>query len=875
MALASVGLGWVVAGRALRPAHPGDGHRPPAVAGQPPRAARPRRPPRRAQGAGRHLRRHAGPAGVGLREPAPVRGQRVPRAAHPAGDPAHPGRRGPGRPRHLARTTSGPWPWPCGTPSTAASGSSTACWCWPAASRATSPGSRSTWPRWPPLALDQSPAEAAAGGPAGGARGWRRRPSPAAGSCSSGWWATWCRTPSATTSPAGGWRSRPAPTGRVRVTNSGPVVPPDQVADLFEPFRRLAPDRWPPAPRPGRVGAGRGPRPVDRPLGGPGPRWRRGRGTPAGRRPRRHRPPALGARRPDGGGRARHRHARGRGDRLAWPAVRDGGLDEEALDLLRRLTGDPTSEFRPDQLDVIRRLVGERQRVLMVQRTGWGKSAVYFIATRHAPGPGRRADAARVPAPRPHAQPDRGRRADGGAGGHHQQRQPGRVGRRSRTGSTTASVDILLISPERLANPKFRADVLPKVGADGAGCSSSTRPTASPTGATTSAPTTGGWCGCSTSCPPASRSCAARRRPTTGWSPTSPPSSVPTWWRCGGRWRGTASALHVLEIRPQAERLAWLAETIPRLPGTGIVYCLTIRDTERVAGWLESRGIAAVAYSGETDAAQRPVIEQALLANEVKVVVATSALGHGLRQARPGLRHPLPVARGRRSPTTSRSAGRAGPSPSRSGSCCAGCEDADIQDYFIRSAFPPPDLARQVVDLLEARAEPVGRTELLEAANVRQSQLELLLKTLEVEGAVERDGSRWLRTLRPWTFDHERVASVTALRRTEQAQMDEYASYDDGLPDGGPAPLPRRSRRRSVRAVRRLHRYQPGDSTCRRHVVQDAIDVPALDRCRRRAPQAAARPASGSRSSARRAPAGRCRCGATAGGAASSAGASR
>ena len=193
-------------------------------------------------------------------------------------------------------------------------------------------------------------------------------------------------------------------------------------------------------------------------------------------------------------------------------------LADEALVLLRRLTGDPASGFRADQLEAILALAGERGRVLLVQRTGWGKSAVYFIATRLL--------------------------RDRGLGPtllvspllalmRNQIEAAERLGVRALTinssnreewGDVTArieadEVDVLLISPERLANQQFRNEVLPVIGRR-SGCSSSTRPTASPTGATTSAPTTGGWSGCWTCFPPGCRCCAARPPPTTGWWPT-------------------------------------------------------------------------------------------------------------------------------------------------------------------------------------------------------------------------------------------------------------------------------------------------------------------------------------------------------------------
>ena len=108
-------------------------------------------------------------------------------------------------------------------------------------------------------------------------------------------------------------------------------------------------------------------------------------------------------------------------------------------------------------------LVADRRRALVVQRTGWGKSAVYFIADRAAAGPRRRADGHRLAAAGADAQPDRG----GGPGRdprpHDQLGQHRASGTRSTPRSPAGEVDVLLVSPERLNNPGFRDQVLPKL----------------------------------------------------------------------------------------------------------------------------------------------------------------------------------------------------------------------------------------------------------------------------------------------------------------------------------------------------------------------------------------------------------------------------
>ena len=472
------------------------------------------------------------------------------------------------------------------------------------------------------------------------------------------------------------------------------------------------------------------------------------------------------------------RSKNGSGAWLSHPVRRVAGrtLRDDAEALLRELTGNPGAAFREGQWEAIDALVTDRRRALVVQRTGWGKSAVYFIATRLL--------------------------RDRGAGAtvlispllaliRNQIEAAERLGVHAVTINSenpddweaieqqvaAGEVDVLLISPERLNNPRFRTDVLPglirAVGlfvVDEAHCISDWGHDFRPDYRRISRVLDTLPAGVPVLCTTAT---ANDRVVDDIVEQLGDDLTVS---------RGTLDResleLAVLDLADPAARLAWLAETIPTLPGTGIVYCLTVGDTERVAGFLRTRGIDAAAYSGGgTDTGERQRIEQALLANEVKVVVATSALGMGFDKAdltfvvhfqSPG----SPIA-------YYQQVGRAGRGVDRAlGYLLRGHEDVDIQDWFIKTAFPPQEKADAIVELLTERGGPVSIMEIEATVNARRSRIEGMLKVLDVDGAVERVGGKWQRTAQEWTYPQERVERVTAHRRAEQQAMHDYAAID-------------------------------------------------------------------------------------------------
>jgi ATP-dependent DNA helicase RecQ len=447
-------------------------------------------------------------------------------------------------------------------------------------------------------------------------------------------------------------------------------------------------------------------------------------------------------------------------------------LRTEAEKHLRALAGEGAT-LRDDQWTAIEALVSEKRRALVVQRTGWGKSAVYFVATLllRARGAGPTVIVSPLLALM-----------------RNQVAAAERAGIRALTVNSSnvgewgevyaavqnGAVDVLLVSPERLNNPGFRDEVLPRLAAsagllvvDEAHCISDWghdfRPdyrrirtllddlvAGTPVLATTA---------------------TANARVV---------GDVAEQLGAGtlvlrGALDRESLFLSVLELRNPAERLAWLADHLPELPGSGIVYTLTVAATDEVAAFLESRGIRAVAYSGRSDDAERRAAEDDLLANRIKVLVATSALGMGFDKPDLGFvvhlgAPPSPIA-------YYQQIGRAGRGVERAQVVLLpGAEDEAIWRYFGSLAFPSESDVRKTLAALAAARAPLSTAALEPLVDLRRTRLETMLKVLDVDGAVKRVAGGWTATGQPWSYDAERYARVAADRAAEQQAMRAYAA---------------------------------------------------------------------------------------------------
>jgi ATP-dependent DNA helicase RecQ len=472
---------------------------------------------------------------------------------------------------------------------------------------------------------------------------------------------------------------------------------------------------------------------------------------------------------------------------------------------LRALVGRDDAVLRDDQWTAIAALVDDKRRALVVQRTGWGKSAVYFVATALLRAQG--AGPTVIISPLLALMRNQIAAADR-AGIHAVTINSTNVDDWHRIQGSIAAgtVDVLLVSPERLNNPGFRDDVLPSLAAtagllviDEAHCISdwghdfrpdyrrirtmlADLPAGIPVLATTA-----------TANARVTQDVAEQLSPLV--EPGDEGAPVETLVLRGSLDRESLQ-LAVVRLKTAEQRLAWLADHLGELKGSGIVYCLTVAATQEVADYLRGRGHVVYAYSGQTEAGEREALEENLAAGRVKALIATSALGMGFDAT---LGFVINLGAPQSPVAYYQQVGRAGRGTDRATVVLLpALEDRDIWAYFASLAFPPERQVRETLTVLEQQGT-LSTAALETHVDLGRTRLESMLKVLDVDGAVRRVQGGWTATGQPWQYDADRYRRVAEAREREQQAMLDYLGTD----------------------------------VCRMWFLRDQLDDPAAEKCGR------------------------------------------
>src|SRR3954467_9804085 len=440
------------------------------------------------------------------------------------------------------------------------------------------------------------------------------------------------------------------------------------------------------------------------------------------------------------------------------------GSRAETADRVITAMAGPEARLREDQATAVGALCEPHARVLVVQATGWGKSAVYWAATavRRSEGAG----PTLVVSPLLSLMRDQVAAAS-------------RAGLRAATLNSSnieewssiedalraGDVDVLLVSPERLANPGFGRRVLDGLGGalgllviDEAHAVSDWGHDFRPDYRRVSDvlqrlnPST----------PVLATTATANRRVTDDVAEQLGHSTLVL----RGQLARASLELSVVDRLSPVERYAWVVDHLPRLDGSGIVYVPPVADAERLTAAIRAvhgDAVPVAAYTGQLEAGQRHQLEDALRDNRLKALVATSALGMGYDK--PDLGFVVHVGAPPSPVSYYQQVGRAGRAIDHAHAVLLPSDaDAGVWDYFATATIPVPDQMRRVLGVL-SEVEPLSVAAVEAQSGVRRGRVELMLKQLAVDDVVERVEAGWRSTGTPWEYDAVHYEGVVAVRR--------------------------------------------------------------------------------------------------------------
>ena len=450
-------------------------------------------------------------------------------------------------------------------------------------------------------------------------------------------------------------------------------------------------------------------------------------------------------------------------------------LDNAVERVLGALAG-PGAQLRDGQGEALEHLTHPGARVLVVQATGWGKSAVYWIATSMLRDRGE--GATLVVSPLLSLMRDQVAAAER-AGLVAATLNSANIDDWSRIEAELAAdrIDVLLVSPERLANPGFGARVLDAL-----------------TGrlgmvVVDEAHAVSDW---GHDFRPDYRRVVdvlGRLNPQTPVLATTATANARVVEDVAAQLGSDTLVLRgplarsslTLAVTPQMDplaRFAWVADHLPKLPGSGIIYTLTVADAERLAEVLRTRhgadpSLQVAAYTGQLDGAERERLEEGLRRNELKALVATSALGMGYDK--PDLGFVVHVGAPPSPVSYYQQVGRAGRAIDHAlVTLLPSASDESVWDYFATATIPRPNEVERVLEILRGVDGPMSVVALEAESGVRRTRVELMLKQLAVDDIVTRSTDGWTVTGKEWRYDQEHYDSVLATRRREAEIMRRY-----------------------------------------------------------------------------------------------------